>query len=1190
MAQGAELVFTYDFESPEIINRDESCRVYVPECDQMSSPGKPILPFLTARILLPYGSKLESVDAEIQGVGQTFTLSRPVEYGQVPIPIGMNDTTHHLAKSDDTIYNADAPYPSGHVQFLSIQRLHGRDIALVRVFPVLYNPAQSRLLFHSQITVVITVRQPAQGITTLATASVPKERLQRVMDFVDNPEPLPTAQFATMDVTSDSIDYLIVTAAAMTNSFRPLAEHKTALGLSVKISAVEDILAAWQGADSATSLRHYIANAYTNWNTSYVLLGGDADVVPYRNAFASVNSITGSIPCDLYFACLDGSWNSDGDDLWGEPTDGEDGGDVDLLAELYVGRTPVSTPEEADRFVEKSIRYELDAHANAEHALLAGEYMGNFIQGGAMLDGLLPSLSKYEVTRLEDRPANSNIWTGADALAALNRSPNIAAHSGHTSALQAMRIPNADLAGLTNSSPFIIASIGCNAGDFAYSGADSFVEVITAGLSTGAAAAIMNTDLGWYGNAVGAENMYSAEFLSRFFKRLLLADERHLGVAHTHSREEMIGSVEDKGDTVYRWCYYTATMFGDPHILLQHDPLSLAPETGISASCYAGGPFAPPSQEYSISNTGTGLLAWAASVSDSWLDVAPASGTIQPGGTTSFAASFSAAAFDLPPGKYLGSIAVSNTLTDYDITIPVSLSLNGNISFKTPTFKVIENVGASAILTISRRWHTNFWASVDIATTDMTATSGTDYTATSATIEFLPGETEKQIVIPIFDDIEQESDETFAVSLHNATGQYAFLAPPSNAVVTIICNDVLTHFSITAPETEQRVGEPFVVAVTAMTATGDPYTNFFGVCNLHATTGDPIVSEITNATARLDYPLRTYSTRSRTQSIYTKEQVGGPGLIMALPIKLGGYHGIPLSNWTVRLKHTPLPHYRETARWEADGWTTVLRTNTTFQSTMWQSQDLATPFSYDGISHLMVDFSFNNTTNHDVSGSTMWATTSTNRSLVFATNSSAYGDPLTWGETMQTGYLVNGVPALQFIRVEEIPIYPSTTEAFTDGEWSGETSVLAVSSNVCLRIDDGAGHSGLSEQFEVSWRSLSEYMALYGLPTDGSLDNADTDGDTFSNLEEWVAGTDPTDNSSHLKFEAINVSTAGVARLRWSSVPGKLYQVESSDDLVGVETFEVWATNILGRGQSTEIIDTRPAPLKSRFHRIRVGQ
>ena len=220
----------------------------------------------------------------------------------------------------------------------------------------------------------------------------------------------------------------------------------------------------------------------------------------------------------------------------------------------------------------------------------------------------------------------------------------------------------------------------------------------------------------------------------------------------------------------------------------------------------------------------------------------------------------------------------------------------------------------------------------------------------------------------------------------------------------------------------------------------------------------------------------------------------------------------------------------------------------------------------------------------------MWATTSTNRSLVFATNSSAYGDPLTWGETMQTGYLVNGVPALQFIRVEEIPIYPSTTEAFTDGEWSGETSVLAVSSNVCLRIDDGAGHSGLSEQFEVSWRSLSEYMALYGLPTDGSLDNADTDGDTFSNLEEWVAGTDPTDNSSHLKFEAINVSTAGVARLRWSSVPGKLYQVESSDDLVGVETFEVWATNILGRGQSTEIIDTRPAPLKSRFHRIRVGQ
>ena len=184
------------------------------------------------------------------------------------------------------------------------------------------------------------------------------------------------------------------------------------------------------------------------------------------------------------------------------------------------------------------------------------------------------------------------------------------------------------------------------------------------------------------------------------------------------------------------------------------------------------------------------------------------------------------------------------------------------------------------------------------------------------------------------------------------------------------------------------------------------------------------------------------------------------------------------------LFRSPLTHYGTTAHWESEGWIVVLQTNTTFQSSMWQSQDLATPFSYDGTSHLMVDFSFNNAAASDVSGLTFWATTPTNRSLVFATNNSIYGDPLLWGEAMSAGYLANGVPALQFVRFKEIPLEPSATGAFANGSWTGQTLVLDVGSNVCFRIDDGAGHSGISKTFDVSWRSLAEYMELYGLPSD----------------------------------------------------------------------------------------------------------
>ena len=48
-----------------------------------------------------------------------------------------------------------------------------------------------------------------------------------------------------------------------------------------------------------------------------MLLGGDTDVIPAR--FGYVTFYTGDfIPTDMYYSCLDGTWNADGDSLWGE--------------------------------------------------------------------------------------------------------------------------------------------------------------------------------------------------------------------------------------------------------------------------------------------------------------------------------------------------------------------------------------------------------------------------------------------------------------------------------------------------------------------------------------------------------------------------------------------------------------------------------------------------------------------------------------------------------------------------------------------------------------------------------------------------------------------------------------------------------------------------------------------------------
>ena len=60
--------------------------------------------------------------------------------------------------------------------------------------------------------------------------------------------------------------------------------------------------------------------------------------------------------------------------------------------------------------------------------------------------------------------------------------------------------------------------------------------------------------------------------------------------------------------------------------------------------------------------------------------------------------------------------------------------------------------------------------SVDYATSDGSADAGDDYTATSGTLSFSAGTTTQSIPVEIKDDIENESDETFTVTLSNPSG------------------------------------------------------------------------------------------------------------------------------------------------------------------------------------------------------------------------------------------------------------------------------------------------------------------------------------------------------------------------------------------------------------------------------------
>ncbi|MCL6449924.1 MAG: right-handed parallel beta-helix repeat-containing protein [Acetobacteraceae bacterium] len=211
--------------------------------------------------------------------------------------------------------------------------------------------------------------EPRSGAASSGRIAPSEIDLRLVRQTVDNPEELEGYGAEPQPVTG-GCEHVIITSRSLAGSFEPLAQWRRSQGLSSKVVAVEDIYRQYPGRDRAEQVRNFIRYLREQEGVKFVLLGGDADgadvggesgdaVVPVRGLWAAREETDPpNIPADLYYACLDGSFDGDGDGVFGEPNDGEYGGDVDLLAEVYVGRAPVDSAWEAANFVRKTIAYE----------------------------------------------------------------------------------------------------------------------------------------------------------------------------------------------------------------------------------------------------------------------------------------------------------------------------------------------------------------------------------------------------------------------------------------------------------------------------------------------------------------------------------------------------------------------------------------------------------------------------------------------------------------------------------------------------------------------------------------------------------------------------------------------------------------------------------------------------------------
>ena len=565
--------YEYSFTEVNFTQQADHMLVNIPGCMQIGVEGEPLLPNYPIKIILPPGETLENAKIVINK-SKTYPVMLPLLPKQADRPLSWGISNKGFIKNDEVYLLEQYKTESINV---NIHWFRGAGIVIGTIEPLTYFPQSGNVELAESMTLKITTRNE------VSTPKISHSHQRILQDMLQNPEVL--SQYS-INSTEDLERMLIITSPAFKSAFNRLKDHYLKYGIVTQvIDSIDVEISDVSGRDWQEKARNIIRELYLSEGLDYVLIGGDK--IPYRGLSCDVLSggdsiSSNNIPADLYYAALDGTWDSNQNDIFGEYNDTTGFDEADLFPEIAIGRMPVSTLEELNNMIDKSIRYQAEpVISDLNKQIFFGEFLyddplswasdylelliGIHNDNGYTTQGIQANI---EINKWYDEDS-TDFWDQTTIKSELAEGTSFVHHDGHANTSYMMKfylsqVIDSDFTtvnGIDHTAPLFF-SHGCNCGGFDYPNCIAARLVSGPYISTGG---IFNSRYGWFNE--GYTEGPSIHLHREFENAIYGLGFYQFGWALTVSKIATAPWVTAMGQweqNALRWNFYTINILGDP--------------------------------------------------------------------------------------------------------------------------------------------------------------------------------------------------------------------------------------------------------------------------------------------------------------------------------------------------------------------------------------------------------------------------------------------------------------------------------------------------------------------------------------------------------------------------------------------------------------------------------------------------